>query len=201
MTILRGLRRSNSPQTCPVWVPQTCRTSPHKALQLGNPAACSAATRTRPPGRMPTVCPHGRRRSQCRECGGGSMCPHGRQRSVCRDCGGGSICEHRRVRSKCKDCMGSQTCEHGLSRVSCDQCQGAVFKLQRKSSSRGRKREEDAYISVKAAQHMELAPPTVLDSKRSIADIYAAALAHQAQQQHERPANGFATAGERTRCS
>ena len=49
-------------------------------------------------------CPHGRRRTECKECGGGSICEHGRQRSRCKECGGGSICEHSRVRSKCKEC-------------------------------------------------------------------------------------------------
>tara|TARA_B100000780_G_scaffold182150_1_gene127813 strand:+ start:453 stop:704 length:252 start_codon:yes stop_codon:yes gene_type:complete len=34
-------------------------------------------------------------------------CPHGRRRSECKECGGGSICEHGRVRNKCKDCGGS----------------------------------------------------------------------------------------------
>jgi hypothetical protein len=33
-------------------------------------------------------CEHGRRRSQCKECGGGSICEHGRRRSDCKECGG-----------------------------------------------------------------------------------------------------------------
>jgi len=49
-------------------------------------------------------CEHGRVRSTCKECGGGSLCEHGRQRSQCKKCGGGSICEHGRVRSRCKEC-------------------------------------------------------------------------------------------------
>jgi hypothetical protein len=39
-------------------------------------------------------CQHGRQRSQCKECGGGSICPHQRRRSQCKECGGGSICPH-----------------------------------------------------------------------------------------------------------
>ena len=50
------------------------------------------------------ACPHGRQRSQCKECGGGSICEHGRVRSICKECGGGSICEHGRERTKCKEC-------------------------------------------------------------------------------------------------
>ena len=52
------------------------------------------------------ACPHGRQRSQCKECGGASICEHGRVRSICKECGGGSICEHGRVRSVCKECGG-----------------------------------------------------------------------------------------------
>ena len=37
----------------------------------------------------PGQCEHNRQRSQCRECGGGSICQHNRQRSTCRECGGG----------------------------------------------------------------------------------------------------------------
>ena len=69
-------------------------------------------------------CPHGRRRSQCKECGGASICEHGRQRHVCKECGGASICEHGRVRSKCKECGGTSICEHGRVRSRCKECGG-----------------------------------------------------------------------------
>ena len=46
-------------------------------------------------------------RSQCKECGGGSICEHGRQRSRCKDCGGSGLCEHGRQRWRCKDCGGT----------------------------------------------------------------------------------------------
>ena len=49
-------------------------------------------------------------------------CEHGRQRSICKDCGGGSICEHRRYRSRCKDCGGGSICEHGNLKRNCDTC-------------------------------------------------------------------------------
>ena len=70
-------------------------------------------------------CEHGRRRSQCKDCGGGSICEHGRIRSRCKDCGGSSICEHGRVRSQCKDCGGSSICEHGRERSLCKDCGGS----------------------------------------------------------------------------
>ena len=38
-----------------------------------------------------------------------NSCPHGRQRSQCKECGGAGICEHGRVRSRCKECGGGAT--------------------------------------------------------------------------------------------
>ena len=35
-----------------------------------------------------TVCTHGRRRNQCKECGGSSICVHGRRRIQCKECTG-----------------------------------------------------------------------------------------------------------------
>ena len=52
-------------------------------------------------------CEHGRRRSQCKECGGSQICEHGHRRSRCKECGGASICEHGRIRSRCKECGGA----------------------------------------------------------------------------------------------
>jgi len=52
------------------------------------------------------ACPHGRRRHQCKECGGSQICEHGRRRCQCKECGGSAICEHGRRRSVCKECGG-----------------------------------------------------------------------------------------------
>ena len=38
-------------------------------------------------------CEHNRRKSQCKECGGGSICEHNRQKSQCKKCGGSSLCK------------------------------------------------------------------------------------------------------------
>ena len=52
-------------------------------------------------------CEHGvKYRSQCKVC---SACPHGRRRSECKECGGGSICEHGRIRYRCKECRAVKT--------------------------------------------------------------------------------------------
>ena len=75
--------------------------------------------------RAANKCEHGRRRQQCRECGGVSICEHGRQRAHCRECGGTNICEHGRQRAKCRECGGSQSCEHGRERNICRECGGS----------------------------------------------------------------------------
>jgi hypothetical protein len=54
-------------------------------------------------------CPHHRRRSDCKQCGGASICEHNRRRSVCKQCGGANICEHNRIRSVCKRCVFKET--------------------------------------------------------------------------------------------
>lgn len=49
-------------------------------------------------------CEHNKKRSRCKECGGGSICEHDRIRSRCKECGGSEICIHDRIRSRCKKC-------------------------------------------------------------------------------------------------
>jgi hypothetical protein len=40
-----------------------------------------------------SICPHGRMRYYCAQCGGPGMCEHGRQRRVCKEgCGGQALC-------------------------------------------------------------------------------------------------------------
>ena len=80
---------------------------------------CEHGVKPRSKCKVCSACPHGRERSHCKECGGGSICEHGRERSGCKECGGASICEHGRVRSICKECGGSAICEHGRQRPTC----------------------------------------------------------------------------------
>ena len=42
-------------------------------------------------------------------------CQHGRRRSQCMECGGSSICHHRRIRSRCKDCRAEAPTEAGAA--------------------------------------------------------------------------------------
>ena len=70
-------------------------------------------------------CEHNRRKSQCKECGGGSVCEHNRIKSTCKECGGSSICEHNRRKSRCKECGGGSICEHNRQKSQCKKCGGS----------------------------------------------------------------------------
>ncbi len=86
---------------------------------------CEHGVKYRSKCKVCNACPHGKRRSQCKECGGAGICEHGRQRSQCKECGGSQICEHGRQRSQCKECGGASICEHGRRRSRCKECGGS----------------------------------------------------------------------------
>jgi hypothetical protein len=69
-------------------------------------------------------CEHGRRKSRCKECIGGSICEHNKEKSRCKDCKGSQICEHSKIRSGCKKCGGGSICEHNRQRSVCKECGG-----------------------------------------------------------------------------
>jgi hypothetical protein len=69
-------------------------------------------------------CEHGRIKSKCRECKGGSICPHAREKSQCKECGGSQICPHDRIKSRCKECKGSSICPHDRVKSQCKECEG-----------------------------------------------------------------------------
>ena len=83
---------------------------------------CEHGVKYRSKCKVCSACPHGRRRSICKECGGASICEHSRERSKCKECGGGSICEHGRQRYECKECGGKGICEHGRRRRELKDC-------------------------------------------------------------------------------
>ena len=70
-------------------------------------------------------CPHNRYKTNCIDCGGGSICQHKKQKIYCKDCGGNAICEHNRVKYSCKDCKGSSICEHNKRKRLCIECKGS----------------------------------------------------------------------------
>ena len=86
---------------------------------------CEHGVKPRSKCKVCGACPHGRRRRECKECGGKGICEHGRQRSTCKECGGSQICEHGRQRYQCKECGGAGICEHGRQRYQCKECGGS----------------------------------------------------------------------------
>jgi hypothetical protein len=96
----------------------------------GEADAAGGAAKKKPP----SVCPHQRERSKCKECGGLGICPHQRIRSQCKECGGASICQHQRRRSQCKECGGAGICQQ-RERSRCKDCGGAgICQHQRRRS-------------------------------------------------------------------
>jgi hypothetical protein len=80
-------------------------------------------------------CSHGRRKSQCKECGGSGICEHNRQKSQCKECGGSGICEHNRRKSRCKECGGASICPHGRQKSHCKECGGGSICKHNKRNS------------------------------------------------------------------
>ena len=125
-----SMAKKNPGIAFPCFIPLACDAASTTTFAASDDTRCSC-TQDRPitrwvrSGIMPTPCPHGRRRTQCRECGGGSICEHGRRRSHCKECGGSNLCEHGRRRSTCKACGGASICEHGKHRKVCRECGGA----------------------------------------------------------------------------
>ena len=70
------------------------------------------------------ICLHGKQKTRCKECGGGSICEHNKRRSVCVVCGGGELCIHKKQKAQCIACKGSQICEHKKIRSQCKDCKG-----------------------------------------------------------------------------
>ena len=66
------------------------------------------------------ACPHGRKRSQCKLCGGGGLCQHGNQKSRCLPCCTGLCPLHPTVlKINCKVCT---KCIHNKRKQQCKMC-------------------------------------------------------------------------------
>ena len=78
-------------------------------------------------------CEHGRRKNQCKDCGGSSICEHRKEKYYCIDCGGYGICKHRKQKSLCIECGGGTICEHRRIKCRCKECNFTLYlvKLQR----------------------------------------------------------------------
>jgi hypothetical protein len=80
-------------------------------------------------------CNHNRRKSQCKECGGGSICKHDKRKTRCKECGGSQICKHNKEKSECKECGGSAICKHNRFKSSCKECGGSAICSHNRSKS------------------------------------------------------------------
>lgn len=72
-------------------------------------------------------CIHGRRKNDCKQCGGSQICIHMKKRSYCRDCGGNQICSHGRRKARCVECGGSAICIHGNRKTECKTCNLNIY--------------------------------------------------------------------------
>ena len=70
-------------------------------------------------------CEHGKLKTRCFKCGGGSICEHRKRKEYCKECGGSSICEHGKQKQICKNCYGKQICQHGKHKQDCRDCGGS----------------------------------------------------------------------------
>ena len=88
-----------------------------------------------------------KRRKICNTCTdkkNSCKCPHNKRKSQCKECGGSQICEHNRTKTTCKECGGSEICEHQKQKRACKQCSPLLYltKLQRSSLHRVLKRSD-----------------------------------------------------------
>ena len=70
-------------------------------------------------------CKHDKRKSLCKECGGGSLCKHDKEKSHCKECGGSTFCKHDKRKSTCHECNGSSFCKHEIRKSRCKECGGS----------------------------------------------------------------------------
>lgn len=68
------------------------------------------------------LCSCGKIRSQCKEHGGGTFCPCGKARSRCKEHGGGSYCQHDKIRGNCAVCKAQRICIHKVLKKDCEEC-------------------------------------------------------------------------------
>jgi hypothetical protein len=77
-------------------------------------------------------CQHGRAKTYCFECGGGSLCEHRNRKSLCKYCKGGSICEHDKEKTRCVECRGGSICVHKKRKSCCVECRGGSICIHEK---------------------------------------------------------------------
>mmetsp|Transcript_27885 Transcript_27885/g.36056 ORF Transcript_27885/g.36056 Transcript_27885/m.36056 type:complete len:133 (+) Transcript_27885:153-551(+) len=89
-------------------------------------------------------CPHGRRKSECCDCGGSATCRHKRLKKTCWCRGVSGRCQHGNLEAICLTCNPSEEevmrellkneikCEHGLHKIHCRRCGAGVTCIHNK---------------------------------------------------------------------
>lgn len=71
-------------------------------------------------------CIHGKLKTYCVSCGGGSICPHMKRKEECRECKPQYFCEHNRRKKECIPCGGPNVCIHSKLKHRCKECHGTL---------------------------------------------------------------------------
>jgi len=81
---------------------------------------------------------------KCKKCvESAKKCEHGKSKTRCLDCGGGSLCEHGQVKYRCLECGGSAYCKHEIQKCRCPTCGGSSLCIHCK------------YIQVRKSRYVE----------------------------------------------
>jgi len=112
----------------------------------------------KPCERLKTLCKHGKLKTRCKECGGGSYCVHGRRNTDCKECGGNSICSHGNSKYRCSNCNGISLCPHDPNKKrrkdACKECCPIAFCIHNRKKYECIECEGTAICSHKKRKHL-----------------------------------------------
>lgn len=123
------------------------------------------------------VCPHGKRRDKCRQCGGNSFCTHGKRKAMCKSCGGSGLCWHGVAKYNCAECMSTHhKLDNGAwcvvcveTRLSQRRVMLGVSTCSKCDGARPKRVETIVFDKLTAAwneaYNEDLPPPTIKDSQ------------------------------------
>lgn len=96
--------------------------------------SCKSCTERIRENRRKNKCTHGKDKSKCRECLGGSICAHNINRYYCKECSNGkAFCHHDKERRYCRECKGNKICPCGKQKNICRHHGGKIFCIHDKN--------------------------------------------------------------------